>query len=507
LSSTASQNSAGKNRDLFIALILSGLSLAYFSFWIFHFYPTLINDEYAALDWFYRSWSAGHILPSPHKVFKPYSLALGFLTFGRSPLALELLTALFAAGLVFIFFLTTRQRLDPGFAMLATIMLIFVPDLFDDTVVGNTTVVGAFFLMLGVYFGLEIIDRPERWKRYSIAGFWGGFIRIENCLLAIPLLWWLFPKNRKQILRWVLAPAIIGLSAVIWFAKDWVLNKNFLHAMEIAKWDVTVGSGPPHLGLANALFMFSHFVSLNLSKPFSIFALAAFSAYGWEKRKAFFREPLAVIAALTGLFFLVSFSNGLYPQLRYFIFIEPFLLFYACRVFNRLYLFLKPRKLAWAALALTALISLEYFFWAGHRLWGPELRAMRKESSYQKSTIRLAEYFRPLLKDKKYRLLISDHRDDQLSWLLRELPGQDYLYFQEMLYYKDFQKKDFLAFEPEWICWLADDYHYEPVKEMFAWMGFQDRTELNGYLIQLVTVIGDYRVFRVSKLNPEPPGK
>ena len=50
MSSTGNQLSSTKQRGLGAAIIFSILIFAYFLFWILRLFPTLINDEYPALD-------------------------------------------------------------------------------------------------------------------------------------------------------------------------------------------------------------------------------------------------------------------------------------------------------------------------------------------------------------------------------------------------------------------------------------------------------------------------
>ncbi len=506
MSAINSQNLERKPREILIAVLISALGLAYFCFWIFHFYPTLINDEYAAMNFVARVLKSG-LYPTPHRVFKPYSLMLALLTGGKSPLVFEAIAAACAGLLLLVFFLCVRCRLEFRFAILATLMLALTPDLFDDVLVGNTTVLGIFFLMLGIHLTPQLLAQPRRWKRYSLLGFLGELTRPESFLLAVPLAWWLFPKNRREIPRWMLAPGLIGLGVLIWFAKDWFLNHDIFYAMKIARYDATIGFGPPRLGPVHAWTMSHYFLARDLSRPFEVLGFLGLLLFGWDHRKTAFREPLLVIPILVFAFFYFSFWHGLYPQLRYFIYIEPFLLFYAAWLFSRIYRFLQAKNLAWLGIVLVIGFSVYYFLWAGRQFIGKELKAISTESKLQRGTIELSDYFRPLLKtqEKPFRILISDRRDDQFSWLLRDLPLQDYLYFQEVYYRTTIEKKGLFDGDPDFIVWAPHDFQYNPVDDMFQWLTFQDRTELDNHSISLAATVGPYRVFRVSKLPGTNP--
>ena len=74
-------NPRENKNSLVIAIILSLFTFGYMAFWIFHLYPTLINDEYSALDFVYRAIKTHDLTPPPHRFYKPYSLIFGFLAF------------------------------------------------------------------------------------------------------------------------------------------------------------------------------------------------------------------------------------------------------------------------------------------------------------------------------------------------------------------------------------------------------------------------------------------
>ncbi len=493
-----------KNRELFAALLFSAAILIYFCFWIRRLYPTLINDEYSALDFIYRWVKTGELAIPPHRFYKPYSLILGLFVFAGGPLGFELTSAVFAALLVFAFFLCARQRLSFGFAFLSMLMLGFAPDLFDNTVQAIVMVPGTFFIVLGVYFGAKMVEQKELWKGYAVAGFLGGLARPENWLLAFPLAYWLFPKNRREFFRWAFAGGLISLSALVWFGKDWFLHHDLLYSLGVARYDKMISTGA-YFGLWKSLSWFNFFLSKKFSLPFEILCLLGWLWYAWDHRRKIARDPLLIIPAIMFLFLYLSIWRGLYPQMRFFFPVSVFMIFYAGYLIQRLWQSLKARgynKLAWG---LVVLILCEYFTWAGFRLGSVELKALNRESELQKQTIQLAEYFRPILKNHRYRILIPDRRDDEFSWLLRDLPFQDYFHFREVFYYAEFKGKDFLSFEPDWIVWLPNDFQYNRVNDMFQWLSYQDRTELSNHLITLEAQIGSFRIFRVTRIGPASP--
>jgi len=497
------------NQELLAAAIFSALIFLYFFFWICRLYPTLINDEYSALDFIYRWVKTGELQIPPHRFYKPYSLLFGFLTFAGGPFSFELVSVIFAAGLVFAFFLCARQRLGFGFAFLSSLMLGFAPDLFDNTVQAIVMVPGTFFILLATYYGARRENAPERWKGYALCGFLGGLIRPESWLLAFPLAYWLFPRSRRGIFRWIGAGGMIGLSALIWFGKDWFLHHNLFHSLEVARYDKMIGTGAD-FGLWKSLSWFNFFLSRKFSHFFEIFCALGFFCYLWDHRKKALADALLVIPVMLFLFLYLSIWRGLYPQMRFFFPVSVFMIFYAGYLLQRLWQFLKARSFlkplpGLAARCLVVVIVCEYFAWAGFRLGSVELKALKRESELQRQTIQAAEYFRPMLAGKRYRILISDRRDDEFSWLLRDLPAQDYFHFREAFYYEEFEGRNFLSFEPDWIVWLPNDFQYNKVNDLFQWLSYQDQTELNGYSISLKAVIGDFRIFRVSKPGEANP--
>ena len=490
----------GRERGLALAAVFSLFTFGYLAFWIFHLFPTLINDEYSALDFVWRALKTGELAPPPHRFYKPYSLLFGLLAFKAGPLAFELAAALFAAGLVFAFYLCVRERLTAGFALLTMLMLIFAVDLFDNTVQAITIVPGTFFIFAALAFGMKLPDQPERWKKYSILAFLGGLARPEPWLLAFPLSWWLFPKNRRQVSSWILAPALIALSALIWFGKDWFLNRDILYSLQVARYDKMIGVGAP-FGLGMSLYWFHHFLSQKFSLPFEMLCLLGLAGYILSQRKHLWRDPMLITTLMLFLFLYLSIWRGLYPQMRFFFPLGVCLLFFAGWLLERGFRFCQSRRISWLGYALVLLVAAEYFAWAGYRLAAVEYQTLRRESELQKQVIELADYFRPLLAQKSYRILMSDRRDDQFSWLLRDLPMQDYFHFREAYYYDRFQGRDFFSFEPQWVVWLPNDFQYHGVNDMFIWLSYQDQTELSGHLLKLQKTIADFRIFSVEKIN------
>lgn len=502
-SSSMSEPARGKDRTLLIAAAFAAFTFCYMSFWVFWLYPALINDEYAALDFVYRTLKTGALHLPPHVSYKPYSLIFGLAAFAGGPLTYELINAAFAAALVLVFYLVCRQKLSQGFAALSAVMLIFAVDLFDDVVRGTTIVPGTLCLLAAVLSAPGIEEEPGRWKKYSLFGFLGGFARPESWLLAFPLLWWLFPRSLKlrQLARWIAGPAIIALSAVIWFGKDWFLARNVLYSLEVAQYQKMIGTGKPFT-LLECFYWFHQYLSRKLSVPFEIFCYIAFCAYFWENRRRALKDPLIILPVLLFLFLTLLTWLGSYPQMRYFTPLGVFLLIYAGWLLQKIYRFFKSRGRQWPALAAVGLITLEYFLWSGYRTSTAEYKALKRESEVQRQVGELADYFRPLLSDGPRQIMISDRRDDQFGYLLRDLPMQNYFCFREGYYYEKYKGKDFLGFEPEWILWLPDDYQYRGVNDMFTWLNYQDNTELSGRLISLQKTIGDFRIFKVTAADP-----
>jgi hypothetical protein len=498
LSSNESQSRPGN----LIAIALTVLVCIYFLVWILRLYPTLINDEYSALDFVYRSITTGEFTPPPHRFYKPYSLIFGLLAFAGGPLAYETLAVLFAAGLVYVFYLCARQRLGAGFALLAAAMLGLAPDFFDITVQAIAIAPGTFFIFLAVYCGNQLRESPGKWKQYSFAAFLGGLARPENWLLAFPLVGWLFPKYLKQVPRWIAAPAIIALSALIWFGKDYFLAHDVMYSLKVARYDKMIGTGAP-FGLGMSLYWFHHFLGPKFWTPFEIMAVLGFFLYAWDHRRTLLQDPMFITPVMLFLFLYLSIWKGLYPQMRFFFPLSAFLIFFLAWLFERIFKLLRQKSHAKPAWAAVCVLAAGYFIWAFLRLHSVELKSLKRESAVQKETVALAQYFRPLLTTGGRRIMLSERRDDQFSWLLRDLPQQDYIAFREVHYYARFEGKNFLDSNPEWIVWLANDYQYRGVNDMFQWLSYQDRTETSGRSIILEKTIGDYRVFKVEKSGPD----
>ena len=490
-------------REKILGAGISILVFAWLAFWILHLYPTLINDEYAALDFVYRALAQHYFTPPPHRFYKPYSLIFGLSAFAGGPRTFELIAAAFAGGLIFVFFRAARMRLRLAFAILATLFLAAAPDLFDNTVQAITIVPATFFIVLALAQGMDLGDRPENWRRYSLAGFLGGLARPESWLLAFPLVYWLRPKKISDLARWFLAPAFIALSAAIWFGKDWFLARDILYSLEVARYDKMIGAGA-YFGPAKSLYWFHFFLSQKFSAPFEIICVAGFLLYVWDHRKRLMAEPLVWVTVLLFLFLYLSIWSGLYPQMRFFFPLGVFMIFFAGWLLQRIYDYARTANHRVFGLAMVVVISAGYFVWAGYRQSQFEMKALSRESAIQRQTIELAEYFRPILKDKKYRIMLSERRDDEFSWLLRDEPVQEYIAFREAYYYGLTQSRDFMSYHPDWIVWLDNDYQFKGVNELFQWLNWQDQTELSGNLIKLEKVIGGYRIFRVTKLEPRP---
>ena len=496
-----------KRREQIISgLLVSLFFLGYFLYWIFQFYPCLLNDEYASLEYIYRSVNLGHLYPTPYRYFKPYSFLTGFFAFAGGPLALTLMVAIFSSAMLFIFYLLMRESLSFPFALLGAVMLGFAPDLLDITVQAASISPALFFILLAIYFGGKIPYQPKAWIYYSIFAFLGGLIRPESWLLAFPLVFWLAPKERNsikfsRIAPLVIGPGIIAFSALIWFGKDWIINQNLFHSLEIAKYNRIIGGGAGS-GPLKALSWFFIFPALQLSKPFICFCLIGLVIFILKKRRALFYEPLFVFTIAFFVFLYLSILQGLYPQIRFFFLWNLLLIFYGVWLLEQILFYLRNQTRAWLGIILVIIISGGEFFWISYRLKSAELKILANESKIQKSVIQLTEFFAPKIKAKPLKFMISDRRDEQFSWILRELPAQEFISFRKAFYYQTFEGKDFLSFEPDWVIWHPTDYNVNLVQDMFHWLGFQDRTEIRGYLISLETRIGDFRVFKVTRLNP-----
>jgi len=513
-----------RKREHFFAGAISLLVLIYFLYWFFRLYPTLINDEYSALEYVYRIVKSGEVYPTPHRFHKPYSLILGFLAFTRGPFAYQLVAILSSALVVFAFFLLARTRLRLFWALLASLMVGFASDQFSNTLRAITMIPAGFFFLLALYFGFKVADSQRGWKKYCLFGFLGGLARPELWLLAFPLFFWLFPRKKKDIFRWLVAGGIFVFSVLLWFGKDLYFNHNFFHSFEVARYDKIIGTGA-YFGALKSLYFFKLFLSRKFSLPILLISILGFFAYAYEQRKRIWKNPLIVLTVLLFLFFYFSTLSGVYPQMRFYYLLGLCLTFYPVYLFQKLWEISRNKLIQRGVLFLSLIFFGGYFFWSARQIYRLEYPFLKRESELQRQTIKLAEFFKDKLRGKSHRILISDRRDDQLSWLLRDFPLQDYIHFRETHYCERFygqeyvyllradekfrrqlyeicdQRKDFLDFNPEWIVWVSRDFQYRGVQEMYQWLSFQDRTVLRGHLIELVAEIGEYRIFQVRALN------
>ena len=511
-----------RKRELFFAGAISLLVLIYFLYWFFKLYPTLINDEYSALEYIYRVVKSGSVYPTPHRFYKPYSLMLGFLAFAGGPFAYQLIAILFSVGVVFAFFLLARVRLKFCWALISCLMVGFASDQFSNALRGITVIPAGFFFLLALYYGFQVAEERRGWGKYCLFGFLGGLARPELWLLAIPLFFWLFPRKKSEILRWICAEMVFVFSVLLWSGKDLYLNHNFFHSFQVTRYDRIIGAGA-YIGALKALYFFKLFLSRKFSLLILLISILGFFAYAYEERKRIWKNPLIILTVLLFLFLYFSIVGGIYPQMRFYYLLGLCLTFYPVYLFHRLWELSRTRWSQQGVIILFLLFAGGYFFWSARQIYRLEYSFLKRESRLQRQAIKLAEFFRDKIQGERQRILIPDRRDDQLSWLLRDLPLQDYVHFRETHYCERFwryvysgqvdsafqkqffqscgKKRDFLDFQPDWIVWLDNDFQVPGVQEMYKWFGFLDRTVIKKHLIELVAKIGEYRIFQVRRVS------
>ena len=96
--------------------VLAGLSAVGLVSWILWLGSTLVNDEYAAIDYCYRVLHQVGFYPTPNRLQKPLAVLTGLSALSAGPLGYELVTAAWAVILVFFSFRAVRHddRCPPG---------------------------------------------------------------------------------------------------------------------------------------------------------------------------------------------------------------------------------------------------------------------------------------------------------------------------------------------------------------------------------------------------------
>ncbi len=479
-------------------LFAFGLVLAFLVWvvvWIFYFGTTLINDEYAAIDYFYRVVGKGHFFPTPDKLHKPLSVLLGFTAWlFESPLAFEISISLFAALFVAMFYLVLKREAGTYIAAVAAAAVVFHPDLMYYCARGSSVIPFAGLSFVGLYAGLRR-EESGRWL-WVFAGVFlaAGLFRPVAWLFAGPALiwWWPGKKDRKGLLRLLAALCLIGLGPVIWFGKDWLINDNLLHGLAVATRDKAVGTGAP-LSASHIFSLFGIRISGSISSTVSLAGVLGMVLFIWRQGIRGLLHPLVVFPLLVGAFVWIIVYMGVYPVQRYWFFDSMFAWFFTawlvgqlvlkidmksrdvvrsgvlfCALFAALYYIIvrpqsEPPDLRWLlafagfaavflaavvlwferfrsdirrtlSTALIVMIALSYLVFISG-LYNRKTAELELESQKQAEMKEVAAYLKERFSsDESVRILIPSRRNEQLNWLFRRRERPDVITFREAFY-------------------------------------------------------------------------
>lgn len=546
--------------------IPAGIFLAGFAAWvlgwIFHFGSTLINDEYAAINYFYRVLRTHHFYPTPDKLHKPLSVLMGvFAWLVESPLGYEAAVAVFAVALVALCFLAVRRELRAGAALAAGLAVALNPEAMYYSATGNTILPFCALSFLGLLAVLSREDSPKWLWVYAGTFFLAGLIRPEAWLFAGPVIVWWWPgRDRRAGVRVLIALAIIALGPLIWFGKDYWINGNFLHGFAVATRDKKIGVGAPFSAWDTLAFFWIR-IPNEISLPVAAGGLLGALLFLWRRGLRGLAHPFLVFPSLVSAYVWLIVYLGVYPVQRYWyfdsIFSMIFCLYLVQWLFQRLHfnfseaarsalffaaLFLaagfflaRPESspadgrwlllgagsatialaviMAWPrfflrrpgshlAVAAAVFLGLAYLIFIGG-FYQQKIAELDLEAQKQREMAVAADFLnREIPRGRGDRLLLPNRRNEQLDWLFRDREIPEGFNFSEAFYLKEFEGVDFLELHPDWIIYLPHDYQFWGPDQMFAWLAAQDETTLQGVSIKLVMNTDLIRVFRVAY----PPG-
>lgn len=542
-------------------IILAPLTLlAWLLAWIFHFGPTLINDEYAAIDYFYRIMQKGEFYPTPYRLHKPLSLVLGLSSYVTdSPLGFEIVTAVFGTAFICLLFIAVKKEMGAIPALAAAMAVAASPDLIYYSATGSTIMP---FCALS-FAGLNAVQRRDEspnWLWVYAASFLlAGLLRPESWLFAAPMIiwWWPAGKGRGAWIRLGIAASIIMLGPVIWFGKDLLINGDILHGIKVATHDKLVGTGKPFTVFESLNFFWVR-IPNKTSWPVALAGVAGMAIFienkGWLKGLF---HPFVVYPLIVSAYVWLIVYMGVYPVQRYWYFDAVFAIIFCVLMLKTFILRMDVSRLqiARAAIFFLALIAALGFFltrpgsnppdarWllvatgtasvaaCALLLWSKDLSSrplpmimvggialvlisypsfltgfyqaefseLRLEAEIQKEMVEVSNLLeRELDIDSDLRILIPSRRNEQLNWLMRNREAPEVITFREAFYLDFFKKIDFLELHPDWIVYINEDYQFWGPQKEFAWLNYQDNTTLQGVEISLVTDTGHIRVFRVT---------
>lgn len=547
-----------------LAFIFPAGLLAWLVFWIYHFGPVLINDEYAAIDYFYRVAGDGRLYSTPDRLHKPLSVFMGVFSWCmESPLGFELAIAVFGVVLFVFLFLAVREEFGTWPAAICALAVAFHPDVIYYSVTGSSVLLFSALSFVGI---LAVLRREEAkswlWV-YAACFFVAGLIRPESWLFAGPLIvWWRPPPgSRSGWVRVFVAMSIIGMAPVIWFGKDLIINGDLMHGFRVTKLAKIVGAGAPFTAAKTFSFFLIMIPNL-VSKP--VAAAAILGAVWFVRERGLVRgllHPFIVFPAMVSVYLYFIVYMGVFPNSRYYyfdsLFAIVFCLYFVKNIITRISL--PPGTIARAALFFIALLSAAGFFLArpvslpadgralmlaaallssgasalvllfkpmragpiqvlligvvvvlalsypvfSHGLYKREFAEIELEALKQREMIEVAKLLRrEVPPGGSDRIMMPSRRNEQLNWILRDREILDMVALREAFYLDKFKGVDFLDLHPDWIMYIRNDYQFWGPDEMFNWLWHQDRATLRDIEFELVLDLETIRVFKITY----PPG-
>ncbi len=548
--------SSGLKRVLFALTPMA--VFAWVCAWIISFAPTLINDEYAAIDYFYRIMKRGETFPTPDDSHKPLSVLLGFFSWAsESPLGYEVSMAAFAAVMVVALYLAAREELGPGLSALATIAAAVNPGLMHYGALGSTIMPFCALGFVAVVLALQRESRPRAIWGYSICMLVSGLLRPESWLFGITMVVWWWPgRDRKAWLRLIAAGCIMALGPVIWFGKDLIINGDLFHGLKLAVEVKEVSTSITYSAWQSLSFVPVR-IANHISRPIALAGVAGLVLFVRDKGiRQGLSHPFVLLPLLITAYVWFIIYKGVYPVQRYYYFDSLVLLVFASHLSGRVlpkirlpakdlfayaamfsalfvaaaYAYARPggssdlywmlacagalavffgflgtwspgMRARWKPLLLAGVLVFLALFYAAFclRSYEHKLSALELESKKQRDMKAIAAFLdKSIPPGSGDRIMLPNRRDEQLSWLFRHREIPDSSTFIQAFYLENLKGMHFLRLEPDWIVFFDQDFNFWGPREQYEWLQHQDHTVLRGIRIDLAMEAEIGRVFKVT---------
>lgn len=304
------------------------IAMAWLAGWIFKLGPVLINDEYAAIDYFYRIVRTGGFYPTPDKLHKPLSIAMGVFAWAfETPLAYELATAAFSAAFIVLLYVAVNSALGRAPALIAALLVAAHPDFMYYSATGSTVMPFSALAFMGLIAVQRRLESDKWLWVYTGCFLAGGLTRPESWLFAAAATVWWSPlgKGRKAWVRYIIAGSIMALAPVIWFGKDLLINGDLMHGINVATRDKAVGTGAP-LTVYQTTRLFWTRIPEAISRPWALFGLAGMAIF--VKRRGLGRgllDPMVLYPPIMAGYVWLIVYMGVWHAQRYWYFNGVFL--------------------------------------------------------------------------------------------------------------------------------------------------------------------------------------